>query len=306
MDAPDHDPLHAAIDAKLAQVAAQTPTLPPWYAAWRRLGSESAEEDRLAVYRAVRDAGSVPDEAGLYLVSWQIDALILPDAETSLRDLEDRMEAIKCAHGLEEDDGWPSGGAPPEYEVAHRRFHEAWDALYAAKLEALGENDMARLFRTDRAEFERRSEAGRRFFYGPDLADEAEATAWLDGLLEAVAACVEAESPMGPWGMRFLETDGFWEITVYPTPVELVGGRHDGRRVAPGFSLDLELLRSAFDAVSHFGWDALGLNCPEGPFVWVEGAYQGWEVYVQVLAYPPEDEEPGLHVEAARRPRRRG
>jgi hypothetical protein len=87
--------------------------------------------------------------------------------------------------------------------------------------------------------------------------------------------------------------------------VELVGGRHDGRRVVPGFSLDLDLLRSAFASVTDFGWNALGLNCPEGPYVWVEGVFQGREVYVQVLAYPPEDEEPGLHVEATRRPRKR-
>jgi hypothetical protein len=44
------------------------------------------------------------------------------------------------------------------------------------------------------------------------------------------------------------------------------------------------------------------MNDPEGPHISVEGSFQGHEVFVQVLAYPPEDEEPGLKVDAIRKP----
>jgi len=37
-------------------------------------GSGSYGRERLAVYRAVRDAGSVPADAGFYLVAWQMTA----------------------------------------------------------------------------------------------------------------------------------------------------------------------------------------------------------------------------------------
>ena len=40
-------------------------------------------------------------------------------------------------------------------------------------------------------------------------------------------------------------------------------------------------------------WNALGLNGSQGPHVYVEGVFQGREVYLQVLAYAPTDEEPG-------------
>jgi hypothetical protein len=40
------------------------------------------------------------------------------------------------------------------------------------------------------------------------LADDAA----VDGLLEAVAGCMEADSPMGPLGMRHHEEEGFWEV----------------------------------------------------------------------------------------------
>src|SRR4051812_40773050 len=96
-DSQDNDPLHAAIDARLAQIAATAATPPPWHEAWTRLGPESSEEERLAVYRGVRDAGSVPEEAGFYLVSWQVDAITLRRADEGLRGHEDRLEAIRKA-----------------------------------------------------------------------------------------------------------------------------------------------------------------------------------------------------------------
>ena len=73
--------------------------------------------------------------------------------------------------------------------------------------------------------------------------------------------------------------------------------------VLPGTAgpLDLEQLRAAFDSVAAFGWNALGLNGPEGPYVYVEGVFQGREVYLQVLAHVPEDAPPGLKLDATRR-----
>jgi hypothetical protein len=103
--------------------------------------------------------------------------------------------------------------------------------------------------------------------------------------------------------MRYREEEGFWDVWVFPTPVELVGGAHDGAVVVPGFSLDLEELQAVFDEVVAFVWNALGLNYPEGSYVSIEGVFQGRELYLQVLARAPEDEEPGLKVDASRRPR---
>src|SRR5947209_19338033 len=114
------DPLHAAVDARLAEIAASSLTALPWHEQWARLGPGCSEEERLAVYQAVRAAGSVPEEAGFYLVSWQIDLLTLDCAPEVLRDLDDRVEAIRKAHGLGEDDYWPEGEGPPEYQETYR------------------------------------------------------------------------------------------------------------------------------------------------------------------------------------------
>jgi len=188
---------------------------------------------------------------------------------------------------------------PAEYREAMQQSHDAWDALYAVTLDEFGEPEIARLFRTDPEQFDQRYEDGRQFFHGPGNEEDD----WLGELLDTVAACVAADSPMGPLGLRYREEEGFWEIWIYPTPVELVGGRHDGEVVVPGFSLDLEQLRGEFDSIAALGWNSLGLNLPEGPYIFAEGLFQGHEVYLQVLAYAPEGEEPGLKVDASRRRR---
>jgi hypothetical protein len=71
----DDNLLHVAINAKLAEVVDESPTTPAWRDAWRQLGPESTNEERLAVYQAVRDSGDLPAEGGFYLVSWQVDAI---------------------------------------------------------------------------------------------------------------------------------------------------------------------------------------------------------------------------------------
>jgi hypothetical protein len=125
-------------------------------------------------------------------------------------------------------------------------------------------------------------------------------TQWLDELFETVANCTIADSPMGPLGYRYGEEEGFWEIHVYPTPVELVGGAVDGEVVAPGFTLDIEELRAAFDEIVELVWHSMGFPHDEGPRVVVEGVYQGHRVFLQVLAYAPEDEEPGMKLDTNR------
>jgi hypothetical protein len=48
------------------------------------LGPQSSDDERLAVYRTIRSSGSLPEDAGLYLVSWQIDALASRHAEQAI------------------------------------------------------------------------------------------------------------------------------------------------------------------------------------------------------------------------------
>jgi hypothetical protein len=120
-------------------------------------------------------------------------------------------------------------------------------------------------------------------------------------LVDVVAECFDAHSPMGPLGFRYLEEEALGELVVYPTPVELIGGAADGTVVIPGFSLDLQALLAAFERVTGLQWCAHGFgpHDPEGPCVSLEGIYQGHPVWLRMLAEPPEDEAPGLQLDTS-------
>ncbi len=126
-------------------------------------------------------------------------------------------------------------------------------------------------------------------------------SAWLPVLVEAVADCMEAQSPMGPIGWRYYEENEHLELLVYATPVALVGGEHDGAIVVPGFSLDVQALQALFERVTALRWQAHGFgpDDEDGPHLSLEGTYQGHNVWLRVLAEAPEDEEPGLTLDTA-------
>ncbi|MGE3804823.1 MAG: hypothetical protein AB7K24_09145 [Gemmataceae bacterium] len=298
----DDHPLYASVNRKLAEIIAASPVRLPWQQAWQQLEAAATPRQRLPLYRAIRDSGCLPAEAGFFLVAWLVDFICDEHAEHALREPEARLEAIRQKYGLEEETPGTEH-APPEYRRAMREVHEAWDRLYAATLDELGETDLAQLFREDRQQFDREYEAGQRYFHGD--VDDCDEDGWLDELLDAVAACMEAESPMGPLGLRYFDDAGIWEIVVHPSPVELVGGRHDGEVLEPGFLVDLEMLRAAFEEVKDFGWNPLGLNDPDGPYISVEGLFEGKEVFLRLLAHAPEDAEPGIKVDASGRWRAR-
>ena len=126
--------------------------------------------------------------------------------------------------------------------------------------------------------------------------------AWVEELVDLVAGCMEAHSPAGPLGYWYSNEGDLWVLAVYPTPVEIVGGAYDGELVTPGFNLDLEELRSSFERITDLGWSSQALSDADAPYVWIEGVYLGNQVFMQILSYPPESEEPGLKLDTTQGP----
>ena len=127
----------------------------------------------------------------------------------------------------------------------------------------------------------------------------AEAPQWLVSLVDAVGHRMEPHSATGPLAFRWRQEGDFWEIAVYYTPGEVIGGAEDGAVIVPGFSLHLQELISAFEKVADACWrsHSFGPHDSLGPHISIEGVYQGHEVWLQILAEAPEDEEPGFKVD---------
>lgn len=86
---------------------------------------------------------------------------------------------------------------------------------------------------------------------------------------------MESHNVIGPLGYRYGDDHGMWNVFIYPTPVELVGGVNDGTIALPGFNLDLQELMSAFDQVIDLSWcsQSYGPFDLDAPHISIEGVY---------------------------------
>jgi hypothetical protein len=240
---------YMALDRRLEAVVAGAAAPPAWLAAWlhsrRGLtlpdepeGGAPGEgiarpEERLAVRRAVRDSGVLPEDAGFFLVADQVHFL----TEVHARELPGRVEAATEAlwkeQGLE---GWrrPAPDDVDDPRELRKRCPATWDGLYVTLLTRHGEADMARLYRTDRERFEERLARGRAYFY-PPAAPEPPAPPPPRWARELVARVFKSGGiffadggPPGTYGYRVGGRKGSPEIRFNLTPGELVGGPQDG------------------------------------------------------------------------------
>lgn len=120
--------------------------------------------------------------------------------------------------------------------------------------------------------------------------------AWLEKFIEIIANCIEAHGLLGPLRWYYLEEEEYIELEIFPTQVEILGGELDGKLIMAGFSLDVTTLLAAFSRVDAIHWSSQGI-ADEGAHLSVEGIYEGHDIWLRILADPPEDEEPGMQMD---------
>lgn len=93
-----------------------------------------------------------------------------------IRELSDAMQAVEAAHGLNQNEYWPKNDAPPNWRALADKWDAAAEIRLAETLVELEGGRASELFASDRTEFERLRERGRRAFFHktelvPALAD---------------------------------------------------------------------------------------------------------------------------------------
>src|SRR5436189_2265861 len=111
-------------------------------------------EDRLAATRVVRDLGTLPPDAILYLL---VQPLLDLASDHLMRD---RDLTTRYEERFEVEDG-------DEWTAVMAEYNREADAITAALFRAQGEAGLAHLYLTDRRAFDRPIERGRQHFYGP-------------------------------------------------------------------------------------------------------------------------------------------
>jgi hypothetical protein len=105
---------------------------------------------------------------------------------------------------------------------------------------------------------------------------------------------------LSPIGCHFFynKKNQQWEVSLFASATEIVGGEKDGIVNSSNFSADLKSIAGIFTEVHRLDWQALsnGSEDEVGPHISFEGNYEGHEVWLRILASAPKRFEAGRKV----------
>ncbi|WP_437226996.1 hypothetical protein SH661x_000120 [Planctomicrobium sp. SH661] len=121
---------------------------------------------------------------------------------------------------------------------------------------------------------------------------------WLKEFVDQVCTCLCPIEDMPPIGCHTAYEEDTWEISVFVSPTEIVGGQHDGQRLPCTFVVELIDLLQLFDVVESAGWQPHPQDESDeiGNHVAVEGIYAGHRIWLRVLAETPGQYAPGRYL----------
>lgn len=121
---------------------------------------------------------------------------------------------------------------------------------------------------------------------------------WLERLTDRVCACLHAVDQMPPIGCHYCVDHQTWEVSLFLSPTEIIGGQHDGERISCLYMLDMLELLHIFDVVESATWQPHQLNDQDElrAHVAVTGYFEGRQVWLRILADAPERFAPGRYA----------
>lgn len=118
---------------------------------------------------------------------------------------------------------------------------------------------------------------------------------WIVTFANAVSSCYESFEPLPPIGCHYFFAEAGWEITVFPSLTEIVGGPEDGRKTAARVCVQVARAVSLFSEVREISWQCRPVNDDDelGAHLYIDGTHDNQAVSVQMLATAPPSFEPG-------------
>ncbi len=120
---------------------------------------------------------------------------------------------------------------------------------------------------------------------------------WLADTTNRVVSQFQSEDALAPIGCHYYHDEllGLWEVTVFISHTETVGGEFDGQRTPSRFAVDLTGLNAVFTEVHRFAWQAVSMGADDdlGPHLAVEGRVGKHEIWLRIVSEPPRQFEAG-------------
>ena len=118
---------------------------------------------------------------------------------------------------------------------------------------------------------------------------------WISALANNVSACLEPLEPMPPLGCHYHHCPSGWEVTIFPSVTEIVGGPEDGRKTAPRFRVDILGAANLFNSIDNISWQSRTVNEDDqlGAHLSIDGMIDDEIVSVRILKSAPPCFAPG-------------
>jgi len=121
---------------------------------------------------------------------------------------------------------------------------------------------------------------------------------WLKEFVARACGCLCAIEELPPIGCHVALEHETWEVSLFVSPTEIIGGPHDGERLACLFAVDLIELLQVFDVIESAGWQPLQQNEQDElrNHISVEGFVNGKRVWLRILGEMPDRYAPGQYL----------
>jgi len=126
---------------------------------------------------------------------------------------------------------------------------------------------------------------------------------WLLWFGNDVARAIIDNESHAPIGCHYYcnEDQEEWEVAIFVSAIEVVGGARDGATLTCPVQLDVSNVIKSFDNPPQIHWYAAGTVVDEdvGPYVSFEGTARGHKIWLRFLAQAPVQAGPGRLLHAA-------
>lgn len=118
---------------------------------------------------------------------------------------------------------------------------------------------------------------------------------WMTRFVNAVTECIYPHDVLSPLGCHYQQSNGVWEITLFASKTEIVGGPQDGLSYNSGFNIEVLALGKIFSQVETVSWQSqkLGPTDELGAHLSIEGIYDFKQVWLRITSNAPDRFEIG-------------
>ncbi len=113
---------------------------------------------------------------------------------------------------------------------------------------------------------------------------------WLSNFVDSVTSNIHAYDVLSPLGCHYQQVKDIWEVTVFASRTEIVGGPQDGLTCHASFNVDISGILQCFSEVGTISWQSQSLGSDDelGAHLAVEGICDNKQIWLRITSTAPE------------------